>query len=413
MSATTATPLRAVLLGDEDEHLVQQLAHAAASDGGLQLSVAPDVTVLGQVAADVVLLGIDDDAPFPADTVREIRANSNAPIAIVAATVDAELLQRAATAGVADVVIAEQPADHLAFALRRAAMLGTVPAPTTTIERARSESRQVTVVALKGGAGASTVAVNLATTYAGLGLRTLLVDLDLYGGDLALAIGAEPVHTIADVAMSSGDLDIEKLRGHATSHESGLDVLAAPLSSDDAPLVRVERIHDLLRVARDGWDMVVVDTGSVLDEHLVVALEASDDLLVVTSPDAASLRAARRALRAAEGFGFPTYATRLVLNRAGASGGLAASDAADAVGHAISWRVPEDPAVNAAWNSGRPVAFDRQGAPASRAFTQLATDLLPEDGELRARTGRPRRLSRSLRRREPGTRALARVGTGA
>lgn len=400
MSGTTATPLRAVLLGDDDEHLVQQLAHASATDGGLLLSVAPDIDVLGQVAADLVLLGVDASAPFPTDTVRAIRAASSAPIAVVADRVDSELLQHAASAGVADVLIAEQPADHLAFALRRAAMLSSAPSITTTVERVRTESRLITTMSLKGGAGASTVAVSLATTYAAMGLRTLLVDLDLYGGDLALAIGAEPVHTIADVAMSSGDLDIEKLRGHATSHESGLDVLAAPLNADDAPLVRVERIHDLLRVARDGWDVVVVDTGSVLDEHLVAALEASDDLLVIASPDAAGLRAARRALRAAESFGFPPSATRLVLNRAGAPGALAASDAASAIGQPITWRIPDDASVATGWNAGRPAAYDRPGAQASRAFAQVATDLLPEDGELRARTGRPGRRTFGLRRRE-------------
>jgi pilus assembly protein CpaE len=407
MQGSTSTPLRAVLLGDEDEQLVQQLALASATDGGLMLSVAPDAAVLSQVAADLVLVAVDTAAPFPVEAIRAARAASSAPVVALADRLDPEVLQRAAAAGVADVVVAEQPSEHLAFALRRAALLSSALAPATAADRTRTDSRMITVMSLKGGAGSSTVAVNLGTVFAGLGMSTLLVDLDLYGGDAALAIGADPQRTLADVTMSSGDLDVDKLRGHATTHESGLDVLAAPASADDAPLVRVERIHDLLRVARDGWDVVVVDTGSVLDEHLVAALEASDDLLVVTTPDATGLRAARRAQRAAEGFGFPATSTQYVLNRAGASGGLSASDAADALGHAISWRVPDDAGVSTSWNAGRPAAFDRPSGPASRAFVQIATDLLPDDASVQARAGRARRLPLVSRRR----RDLA--GTGA
>ncbi len=92
-----------------------------------------------------------------------------------------------------------------------------------------TQNRFFTVFSPKGGTGKSVIATNLGVALALNGVSTLLVDLGLELGDDALMLGADPRRTIYDLVAAPGALDEEKLRGYATRHASGLDVLPAPL----------------------------------------------------------------------------------------------------------------------------------------------------------------------------------------
>src|SRR5439155_1920364 len=121
--------------------------------------------------------------------------------------------------------------------------------------------RVVTVFSPKGGTGKTAVATNLAAALVKREeRRTLLLDLDLQFGDAAIMLGIEPDKTIYDLVVAPGELDTEKLAGYTTKHACGLEVLPAPLRPEDAELVTEAKLGRLLEVARESFDVIVVDT---------------------------------------------------------------------------------------------------------------------------------------------------------
>src|SRR5215813_13716723 len=110
-----------------------------------------------------------------------------------------------------DILILPQPADVIAFSLRKAAR-----------ERQGGQakaSRVIMVSSTKGGTGKTSIAVNLAIGLAETRLRTLLIDLDVQFGDVGIVLGLDrPTKTLYDLTASPGELDAEKLRGYVLKH---------------------------------------------------------------------------------------------------------------------------------------------------------------------------------------------------
>ena len=108
--------------------------------------------------------------------------------------------------------------------------------------------------------------------------RTLLLDLDLQFGDVAIMMGIEPDKTIYDLVMARRELDTEALAGYVTAHQSGVHVLPAPLRPEDAELVTEERLGHLFAVAKESYDVVVVDTPPFFHGPVLSTLDRTDQL---------------------------------------------------------------------------------------------------------------------------------------
>ncbi len=93
--------------------------------------------------------------------------------------------------------------------------------------------RVIAVVGVKGGVGATLVAVGLAGELAE-GRNPCVVDLDLYKGDVAGLLDLEIPRPLATVVEMLGDLDGDGLRACAARHESGVAVIGQPDALDEA-----------------------------------------------------------------------------------------------------------------------------------------------------------------------------------
>src|SRR5215207_10655841 len=193
---------------------------------------------------------------LPADELAAIREHTRAPLILLASGESSALLEEALEAEVSDVLLLPQMTENVVFAIRKASHSG---------RRAQGvpgrRGRIVTVFSPKGGTGKTVTSTNLASTFAKYeGKRTLLLDLDLQFGDAAIMLGIEPEKTIYDLVVAPGELDSEKLAGYTTRHNCGLDILPAPLRPEDAELVTEAKLARLLEVARESYDVIVVDT---------------------------------------------------------------------------------------------------------------------------------------------------------
>nr|MBA3716883.1 AAA family ATPase [Actinomycetota bacterium] len=219
-----------------------------------------------------------------------IRAVTPVPIVLVAEEHDPGLLDAALDADVADVVVLPQAAERVAFTLRNVARR---VAPQ--VETVRKHARVITVFSPKGGTGKTVVSSHLAAAMAKhQRARTLLADLDLQFGDAAIMLGLEPEQTLHELATAPGTLDADKLRGYLTRHApSGLDVLAAPLRPEDGELVADGHVERMLDIAGPLYDVIVVDTSPSFHGPMLSALDRSDVLLFVCTPEVPTLKNVR------------------------------------------------------------------------------------------------------------------------
>ncbi len=192
------------------------------------------------------------------------------------------------------------------------------------------------------------------------------------------------------------DLDVEKLRGYIIRHDSGLHVLPAPLRPEEGEAIDATRIASILQTARGMYDAIVVDTAPLFDGPMLTALDRSDQLLLVSTPDVPSMKNIRLALQTLELLGFPVERVALVANRSGMAGGASAAEMADTIGKEIRFVLPEDSAVPKSINSGVPVILLDPRSRFSRGMKDIV-DALVGRAVLQ-----PVRSSRRLRMRGAG-----------
>jgi pilus assembly protein CpaE len=345
-------------------------------------------------SADVVLHVARADAPI-ANEVAALREQTSAPVVLALVGAREGLVDEALEASLSDLLILPQPPDVIAFSLRKAAR-----------ERAGGQaklSRVIMVSSTKGGTGKTSIAVNVAVALVDHRLRTLLIDLDVQFGDVGIVLGLDrPTKTLYDLTASPGELDPEKLRGYVLRHESGLHILPAPLRPEVGESIDASRIAAVLQVARGMYDAIVVDTAPLFDGPMLTALDRSDQLLLVSTPDVPSMKNIRLALQTLELLGFPLDRVALVANRSGMAGGASVSEMSDTIGREVRFVLPDDAAVPSSINSGVPTVLFESRSRFSKSLRNLVGTLVGRsdqpfdeaDGPVRERrrrlTGRAR-----------------------
>jgi pilus assembly protein CpaE len=350
--------------------------HAEIELVGTSVSVPESAGTLTGGHLEVILHGTRSST-LPADEIATIREHTRSPIILLASGESSVLLEEALDADVSDVLLLPQMTENVVFAIRKAGRSTLKPAPTSGSTR---RGRIVTVFSPKGGTGKTVTSTNLAAAFAKFeSKRTLLLDLDLQFGDAAIMLGLEPEKTIYDLVVAPGELDSEKLAGYTTRHPSGLDILPAPVRPEDAELVTESKLSRLLEVARESYDVIVVDTSPFFHGPMLATLDRTDELLLVCGLDVPTLKNVRLALQTLELLAFPQNRIRIVLNRANSKVGMKRSEVEGALSVRVRFEVPSDRAVPIAVNRGNPAVLAESGADFSKAIREMAKGLQPAE----------------------------------
>jgi pilus assembly protein CpaE len=333
----------------------------------------------------------DDAAATLRDDVVAIRRQTPAPIILLVTGGEPDVVEAALSAGVDDVLLLPQQRDTIGFAVRKAMRSGrTSDVPTGNV---------ITVFSPKGGTGKTVLATNIASYLASRSKkRVLLIDLDLQFGDAAIMLGLDPERTMFDLVQAGGDLDPGKLVAYTTRHRSGLDVLVAPMLPEHAELVTEERVVRLVEVAREAYDIVVVDTSPFFYGPMLALLGPTDQLLLLCGLDVPTLKNVRLSLRTLELLGYPPSRTNLVLNRVTPDVGLTVKDVEEALGVRVAFEVPNDPVVAPSVNRGAVPALKEADSDFALAVARVAAALEPTLGAPQAAVETPAAGATRLRR---------------
>jgi pilus assembly protein CpaE len=236
--------------------------------------------------------------------------------------------------------------------------------------------RIVAFVGTRGGAGSSTIAHNVAWHIAeGLKISTALVDFDLPYGTAGLNFNQDPGQGVADALAAPERLDdmlLDRLLIKQTEH---LSLFAAPALLDRDYEADASAYESVIDQVRSTTPCVVLDLPHIWRPWVKQTLFGSDDIVIVATPDLASLRNAKNMIDLLKTQRANDAPPRLVLNQVGVHKRpeIPAKDFSDALGLPPAVVVPFDPQLfGTAANNGQMLAEVQPQAKAAEAMRHLA-----------------------------------------
>ena len=236
--------------------------------------------------------------------------------------------------------------------------------------------RSIAFVGARGGAGASSVAHN--TAYAmseKIGANTVIVDYDLPFGTAGLDFNQDPLSGVADALGQPDRLDPVLLDRMMVRCTDKLSLFAAPATLDNDWDISPEAFEEVTTQIRGTAPFIVLDLPHIWTGWMRRTLIAADEVVVVATPDLASLRNAKNMIDLIRS-GRPNDAPpRLVLNQVGVPGRpeIPAKDFGAALGVHPSLSIPFDAKLfGAAANNGQMILDANAKSKAAEAFQLLA-----------------------------------------
>ncbi len=159
-------------------------------------------------------------------------------------------------------------------------------------ETSPGAGRVYTVFGPRGGSGKTTVAVNLAVSFAQMHPdRVSLLDLSLTFGHCALILNLMPKSSLSAISVDSlRRIDREGLDGYVVNHASTLKILEGATRPEEGEAVTGEHVRLALEAMRRYNEVTVIDASSTFSEATIAALEASDKVILVCTPELTTLR---------------------------------------------------------------------------------------------------------------------------
>ncbi|MEP7239874.1 MAG: AAA family ATPase [Devosia sp.] len=185
-------------------------------------------------------------------------------------------------------------------------------------EGAAPIGRTIGFVAAKGGAGASTIAHNVAWSISQtLRQDVLILDMDLPFGTAGLNFNQDPPHGLADALASQGKVDptmLDRLMSKAANH---INLLTAPAMLDRTFDNGERDFEQVVELAQKTTPIVILDIPHTWNAWVRHTLATIDEIVIVAEPDLANLRNAKNLADSMKALRPSESAPLLVINKLG------------------------------------------------------------------------------------------------
>ena len=361
------------LLGFESDVEVVGSAGGGAEALEMASKVRPDVVLM-----DINMPGMDGITA----TERLAADVPTAAVIMMSVQGEADYLRRSMLAGAREFLVKPFSSDELTASIRQVwsrekEKLSRYAPVTASQEISNGSGEPASVVAVfspKGGVGRTTVAVNLAVAAAQTSKRVALVDASFQFGDVGVLLNLNPKNkSIADLAGELQTGEAESLDTFMITHSSGVKVLLAPPSPEQAELIGPSAVKKVLQSLRGTFDLVVVDCPSTFNEATLAVLDEADLILTLLTLEITSVKNMRLFLEVCEQLGYGPEKIRLVLNRADSTLGIRVADVEHSIGRKVDHTIVSDGrSVVYALNRGVPFFLSNREAQVSQDIQRLA-----------------------------------------
>lgn len=347
------------------------------------------IQVSQELNPDVVLMDINMPDMDGIAATEAIRAKQPAvQVIILSVQSDQNYMRKAMLVGARDFLTKPPMGDELISAIRRAGeMARTEKSKSVQVQSAVVSGNQgglasfggtkgkiITVYSPKGGAGCTTLAVNLALTLNNDDTRVALVDGNFQFGDVAVFVNEQGKNTVLDLAPRAEELDPEIVEEVMVKHAaSGLHILAAPSRPEHAEKVSSAQFAKVLEFLTHIYAYVVVDTASLLTDVTLAAIDLSDLIVLVTTQDIPSIKNCRLFLDLLQTLGVERNRLLFVMNRYDKRINITPERVAENLKQEVALSIPlDEPTATKAVNRGVPFVLDNKSQPVSRGIYMLA-----------------------------------------
>lgn len=146
------------------------------------------------------------------------------------------------------------------------------------------------VFSAKGGVGKTTTVLNLAGTYEKLNKKVLIIDLDLSGGSIAVALNKVPDKSIYNMIDDMNNNRYNSLAEYVTKYDDNIDFLASPKDPRQASKIDAKYLDVILDKALFAYDIVIIDTNHIINEINLTVLEKVTNILFMVTNDPYDLK---------------------------------------------------------------------------------------------------------------------------
>ncbi|MGM9539434.1 MinD/ParA family protein [Anaerovibrio sp.] len=173
-------------------------------------------------------------------------------------------------------------------------------------------ARVIAVTSGKGGVGKTNLTVNLAIALGKKGKRVIVVDADLGTANVDVLLGTSSKHTLLSLARDDIQLEDVIVRGpYGVSYISGGSGME---HAGEMTVMQRQMIFNKLAACDEWADIILVDTGAGVGRNVLDFIMASDEVVLVITPEPTALTdgyAVLKSYRQLEA----TQPIRLVVNR--------------------------------------------------------------------------------------------------
>jgi pilus assembly protein CpaE len=368
----------------DDEANVQRLLQYTLKQAGYTVVVAGD----GQEALKLwrseqpalILLDVGLPKLDGYGVAEQIRADeagrSHIPIIMLTSEKEVEQKVRGLRAGADDYLV--KPFHQAELLARMRGLLSRFDSGAGAASRGRPPlGKMIAFYGAKGGVGATTISINTAIAlHSVLDRKVALVDAVLQFGDhrVFLDLGNDRKSVTDLMAVPQADVDL--LKSVLVKHDSGVDLLLAPTSPEEADLVTPDRFASVLAMLRSMYDYVVVDVDKRLGDLALSILDHADEVHIVMTADLSCLKNVRLVLEALRKVGFDPKRLKLVLNRSNAFTGVSVSAAEGALKREFETKITNEYRIAiSAQNTGSPFNHSKPDSALSKEINELAQSI--------------------------------------
>jgi pilus assembly protein CpaE len=304
-----------VAVDQHDEPALPRVAAVISTAKAAGLRVILVAEGLGPIPMhDLLRAGADDFVPYPlpeqalSEAVARVRSSTGRSSDDILRHAKAELVD----------MVADAPAPVDAAAAEGALVRASAPAPAPS----KGNGAIFAVQSASGGNGATTIAVNLAWELANGGgddkraPNVCLIDFGLQFGSVATYLDLPRKPLIYDLLTDVASMDRQAFLQATTSFGDKLSVLTAPKDILPLDLIGPEEVSGVLALARESFDIIVIDMPNTLTAWTDTVLSKSDVYYLVCELEVRSAQNALRFQKLLQAEGISTEQLQFILNRA-------------------------------------------------------------------------------------------------
>jgi pilus assembly protein CpaE len=248
-------------------------------------------------------------------------------------------------------------------------------------EDIKDQAEVITVHSLRGGVGCTSTAINLGMSLYRMWERpTLVIDSVLNAGQIALMLNASPMHTWEDlIDVRVGDIDSAVVEGLVSQHPSGLSYIPSPSYPIALDSFTDEVWQMVLQELRNTFEFIIIDTAHDFSNISIHMLNMADTVMMMLSPEMASIRSAVCALNIYDRLGYDLNKVLPVLNNLTPQSGIKQAQVEKVLKRPVKFIVPYAPnEFIRAINFGEPLVLNHPESPVTTMFEDAAYMLSKE-----------------------------------